>query len=99
MMNSPETGRKYLGGGLPCTLETNSDRRAEDVRFRSIPTPTPTGGSSVRGMMAQGVSEYCISNEDFRDVFKSAVGAVELLPVGVGVGIDRNRTSPARLSE
>ena len=28
-------------------VETNSDRRAGDVRFRSIPTPTPTGGSST----------------------------------------------------
>ena len=49
--------------------------------------------------MAQGVSKDCIFNEAFGHVFKSAVGAVELLPVGVGVGIDRNRTSPARLSE
>ena len=29
-----------------------------------------------RGMVAQGVSKYCIFNEDFRYVFKSAVGAV-----------------------
>ena len=49
--------------------------------------------------MAQGVSKDCIFNEAFGHVFKSAVGAVELLPVGVGVGIERNRTSPARLSE
>ena len=49
--------------------------------------------------MAQGVSKNCIFNKDFGNVFKSAVGAVELPPVGVGVGIDRNRTSPARLSE
>ena len=57
-------------------LELHSDSRAGDVRFRSIPTPTPTGGSSVGGMVAQGVSKYCIFNEDFRYVFKSAVGAV-----------------------
>ena len=57
-------------------LEFDSDGRAGDVRFRSIPTPTPTGGSSVEGMAAQGVSKYCIFNEDFRYVFKSAVGAV-----------------------
>ena len=57
-------------------LEFNSDGRAGDVRFRSIPTPTPTGGSSVLGMVAQGVSKYCIFNEDFRYVFKSAIGAV-----------------------
>ena len=49
--------------------------------------------------MAQGVSKDSIFNEAFGHVFKSAVGAVKLLPVGVGVGIDRNRTSPARLSE
>ena len=57
-------------------LELHSDSRAGDVRFRTIPTPTPTGGSSVRGMVAQGVSKYCIFNKDFRYVFKSAVGAV-----------------------
>ena len=50
-------------------------------------------------MVAQGVSKDCIFNEAFGHVFKSAVGAVELPPVGVGVGIDRNQTSPARLSE
>ena len=57
-------------------VETNSDGRAEDVRFRTIPTPTPTGGSSAGGMVPQGVSKYCNFNEDFRYVFKSAVGAV-----------------------
>ena len=57
-------------------LEANSDSRAGNVRFRSIPTPTPTGGSYVGGMVAQGVSKDCFFNEDFRYVFKSAVGAV-----------------------
>ena len=57
-------------------VETNSDGRAEDVRFRTIPTPTPTGGGYIGGMVAQGVSKDCIFNEDFRYVFKSAVGAV-----------------------
>ena len=37
---------------------------------------TPTGGSSAGGMVPQGVSKYCNFNEDFRYVFKSAVGAV-----------------------
>ena len=54
----------------------NSDGRAGDVRFRSIPTPTPTGGGYVGGMVAQEASKDCIFNEDFRYVFKSAVGAV-----------------------
>ena len=57
-------------------VETNSDGRAEDVRFRTIPTPTPTDRGYVGGMVAQGVSKDCIFNEDFRNVFKSAVGAV-----------------------
>ena len=57
-------------------IETNSDGRAEDVRFRTIPTPTPTGGGYVGGMVAQGVSKDCIFNEDFRYVLKFAVGAV-----------------------
>ena len=57
-------------------VETNSDGRAEDVRFRTIPTPTPTGGGYVGGMVAQGVSKDCIFNEDFRYVLKFAVGAV-----------------------
>ena len=57
-------------------VETNSDGRAEDVRFRTIPTPTLTGGGYVGGMVAQGVSKDCIFNEDFRYVLKFAVGAV-----------------------
>ena len=57
-------------------VETNSDDRAEDVRFRTIPTPTPTGRGCVGGMVAQGVSKDCIFNEDFRYVLKFAVGAV-----------------------
>ena len=57
-------------------VETNSDGRAEDVRFRTIPTPTPTGGGYVGGMVAQGVSKDCIFNEDFKYVLKFAVGAV-----------------------
>ena len=63
-------------GDRGCKLEFYSDSRAGDVRFRSIPIPTPTGGSCVGGMVAQGVSKYCIFNEDFRYVFKSAIGAV-----------------------
>ena len=54
----------------------NSDGRAGDVRFRSIPTPTPTGGSYVGGMVGRWVSKDCIFNEDFGHVFKSAVGVV-----------------------
>ena len=57
-------------------LEVNSDGRAGDVRFRSIQTPTPTGGGHVGGMVAQGLSKDCIFDMDFRYVFKSAVGAV-----------------------
>ena len=57
-------------------VEFYSDSRAGDVRFRSIPIPTPTGGSCIRGMVAQGVSKDCIFNEDFRYVFKFAVGAI-----------------------
>ena len=57
-------------------LEFNSDGRAGVVRFRSIPTPTPTGRSYVGGMVVQGVSKDCIFYEDFGNVFKSAVGAV-----------------------
>ena len=48
---------------------------------------------------AAGLLGPDLVNKDFGYVFISAVGAVELPPVGVGVGIDRNRTSPARLSE
>ena len=58
------------------TLEFNSDGRAGDVRFRSIPTPTPPGGSYVGGMVVKGVSKDCIFNEDFGNVFKSAIGAL-----------------------
>ena len=54
----------------------NSDGRAGDVRFRTIPIPTPTGGSYAGDMVVQGVSKDCIFNEDFRHVFKSAVGAI-----------------------
>ena len=69
--------RKRLYTALQLSaLETNSDGRAEDVRFRTIPTPTPTGGGYVGGMVAQGVSKDCIFNEDFRYVLKFAVGAV-----------------------
>ena len=57
-------------------LEFDSDGRAGDVRFRSIPTPTPPGGSYVGGMVVIGVSKDCIFNENFRNVFKSAVDAV-----------------------
>ena len=57
-------------------LEFNSDGRAGGVRFRSIPTPTPPGGSYVGGMVVKGVSKDCIFNEDFGNVFKSALGAV-----------------------
>ena len=60
----------------PLLLESNSDSRAGDVRFRSILTPTPTGGDYVKGMVAQGVSKDCFFNEDFRNVFTSPVGAV-----------------------
>ena len=60
----------------PFILEFNSDGRAGDVRFRSIPTPTPPGGSYVGGMAVKGVSNDCIFNENFRNVFKSAVDAV-----------------------
>ena len=35
-----------------------------------------SGGSFVGWMVAQGVSKDCIFNEDFGNVFKSAVGAV-----------------------
>ena len=52
----------------------NSGGRAGDVRFQMI--PTPTGGSYVGGMVAQGVSKDCIFTEDFGDVFKSAISAV-----------------------
>ena len=58
------------------TLEFDSDGWAGDVRFRSIPTPTPPGGSYVGGMVVKGVSKDCIFNEDFGNVFKSALGAV-----------------------
>ena len=57
-------------------IEFYSDSRAGDVRFRSIPTPTPPGGSYVGGMVVKGVSKDCIFNEDFRYVLKFAVGAV-----------------------
>ena len=57
-------------------LEFDSDGRAGDVRFRSIPTLTPPGRSYVGGMVVKGVSKDCIFNEDFKNVFKSAVGAV-----------------------
>ena len=60
----------------PCPVEFNSDGRAGDVRFRSIPTPTPPGGSYVGEMVVKGVSTDSIFNEDFGNVFKSAVGAV-----------------------
>ena len=56
--------------------QPDSDGRAGDVRFRSIPTPTPPGGGYEGGMVAQGVSKDCIFDEDFSYVFKSAVGAV-----------------------
>ena len=58
----------------PNRVEFHSDRRAGDVRFRSI--PTPPGGSYVGGMVVKEVSKDCIFNEDFGNVFKSAVGAV-----------------------
>ena len=70
MLSEVNTKDAYRG------IETNSDGRAEDVRFRTIPTPTPTGGGYVGGMVAQGVSKDCIFNEDFRYVLKFAVGAV-----------------------
>ena len=57
-------------------LEFNSDGRAGDVRFRSIPTPTPPGGSYAGGMVVKEESKDCIFNNDFGNVFKSAVGAV-----------------------
>ena len=57
-------------------LEFDSDSRAGDVRFRSIPTPTPAGRSYVGGMVVKEVSKDCVFNEDFGNVFKSAVGAV-----------------------
>ena len=57
-------------------VEFDSDGRVGDVRFRSIPTPTPPGGSYARGIIVKGVSKNCIFNEDFRNVFKFAVGAV-----------------------
>ena len=57
-------------------LEFNSDSRAGDVRFRSIPTPTPPSGSYAGGMVVNRVSKDCIFNEDYRNVFKSTVGAV-----------------------
>ena len=44
-----------VGTNETSILETNSDSRAGDVRFQSIPTPTPTGGGYVGGMVAQGV--------------------------------------------
>ena len=39
-------------------------------------TPTDSGGSYEGGMVAKGVSNDCIFNEDFGYVFKSAIGAV-----------------------
>ena len=57
-------------------LEFNSDGRAGDVRFPLIPTPTPLGRSYIGGMVVKGVSKDCIFDEDFGNVFKSAVGAV-----------------------
>ena len=51
-------------------LVVNSDRRAGDVRFRMIPILTPTGGSYVGGMVAQGVSKNCIFNEDFGHILR-----------------------------
>ena len=76
------TSRQKCTRKSPCqfsrglTLEFNSDGRAGVVRFRSIPTPTPTGRSYVGGMVVQGVSKDCIFYEEFRNVFKYAVGAV-----------------------
>ena len=58
------------------TLEFDSDGRAGDVRFRSIPTPTPPGRSYVGGMVVKWASKDCIFHEDFGNAFKSAVGAV-----------------------
>ena len=41
-----------------------------------IPTQTPPGGSYAGGIIVKGVSTNCIFNEDFRNVFKSAIGAI-----------------------
>ena len=57
----------------------NRDEFGQPGRRCSIPIDrfsTPPGGSYVGCMVAQGVSKDCIFNEDFRYVFKSAVGAV-----------------------
>ena len=59
-------------------VEFNSDGWAGYVQFRSIPTMTPPapGGSYVGGVVVKGVSKDSIFNEDFGNVFKSALGAV-----------------------
>ena len=63
----------------------NSDGRAGDVRFRTIPIPTPTEGSYKGGMVAQGVSKDCIfktisdmySNQVLRDEIGTAVRQIK----------------------
>ena len=58
--------------------EVTRDEFEQPGRRCSIPIDrfsTPTGGSYVGCMVAQGVSKDCIFNEDFRYVFKSVVGA------------------------
>ena len=55
------------------------DEFGQPGRRCSIPIDrfsTPTGGSYIGCMVAQGVSKDCIFNEDFKYVFKSGVGAV-----------------------
>ena len=60
----PKPGRAPFGQpGRRCSVPIDSDSDSDRREFR-------------REMMAQGVSKYCIFNEDFRYVFKCAVGAV-----------------------
>ena len=84
-MSGPE--RRRVQGHRPVDQPgdcVNCERGTRDEfgqpgRRCSIPIDrfsTPTGGSYVGCMVAQGVSKDCIFNEDFRYVFKSAVGAV-----------------------
>ena len=70
----PMVSRRAPRGDTP-----SRDEFGQPGRRCSIPIDrfsTPTGGSYVGCMVAQGVSKDCIFNEDFRYVFKSAVGAV-----------------------
>ena len=60
-------------------LVRDRDEFGQPGRRCSIPIDrfsTPPGGSYARGMVVKEESKDCIFNEDFGNIFKSAVGPV-----------------------